>query len=935
MEQPAATGAGPGKHPGSPSYGAPGSLAPPGHCLDWQRIGALLAADDAGKQSLRAILRDAEKTLASHFLAGAAAGVLVAERARLVDAIIRRAWAGTVGQQLPGTVLAAVGGYGRGELHPHSDVDLLILLPDIADRDPRAPVAAFLALLWDLGLEVGHSTRTVADCLAESSRDPGTATALMEARWLLGPNGLFSRMMSACAPPRAWPAASFFAAKLEEQQRRHARYGDTAYSLEPDIKDGPGGLRDINMILWVAARHFGTADPEILVSRGFLTSGQLQTLRDGREFLWRLRTALHLLAGRREDRLLFDHQARIAELFGHVDNTHMLAVEQLMQHYYRTVMELSRLNEMLLQLFEEEILLDRNAPPQRLNARFQMKNGFLQVVHDRVFADQPSAMLELFLVLQKNPQLRGVSATTVDLLQRNLQLINDGFRQDRRNHRLFLRILRASKGVVHGLRRMNLYGVLGRYIPAFGRIVGRMQYDLFHAYTVDAHTLFVVNRLRRFALGQHDDGFPRCSEIMRGLPAPELLYLAGLFHDIAKGRGGDHSELGAIDAEAFCLLHGLSRYEARLVAWLVRHHLALSATAQRQDITDPAVIARFAALVGDEMHLDCLYLLTVADVRATHPRLWNSWKAQLFEELYLATRHALRRGLEHPIDKEELLAGRQKAARRLLASTGVGSRDIENIWSQLSEEYFLRFQPGTIAWHTRELARAADGRLLVAIHDSRASAATEILIHATDQRHTFALATAALDSLGFTIVEARIIALGAGRSLSTYVVLEQAGARPVDPADHEQLRHRLRQLFSEGRGAQQRKNRRSSRQARMFSTPTLVGFSTDERNQRTVMELVAADRPGLLSTVGEILRAQDVLIQAAKIVTLGERAEDTFFITDHQRRPLPAAFCHRLRKTLLSTLDRPTEDSRRTAAGQQPQRPAPDRLPTKELLRSE
>ena len=408
------------------------------------------------------------------------------------------------------------------------------------------PVSAFLALLWDIGLQVGHSTRTVDECRDESRRDLTTVTTLMEARWLLGPEELFHRMEEACAPPDVWPARSFFEAKLKEQQARHGRYDDTAYNLEPNIKGSPGGLRDIQMILWVARRHFGTGDLEALVAHKFMTPAQLRVLRQGRDFLWRVRFALHVLTGRKEDRLLFDYQSRIAKLFGYQDATYMLAVEQLMQRYYRTVMDLSRLNEMLLQLFQEAILMNPDVEPEPLNERFQVKNGFLQIVGR--FCLRAAALRNPGAV----PPAPAASAAEgrerrrrSTLLQRSLYLIDDEFRQDPRNHRLFLQILRAPAGVTHELRRMNLYGVLGRYVPPFGRIVGRMQYDLFHAYTVDAHTLFVVSNLRRFALSRYDHEFPRCSEIMQGLPAPEIAYLAGMFHDIAKGRGGDHSELGA------------------------------------------------------------------------------------------------------------------------------------------------------------------------------------------------------------------------------------------------------------------------------------------------------------------------------------------------------------------------------------------------------
>jgi [protein-PII] uridylyltransferase len=880
-------------------------LAPGGDSIDWARIEAHIGGGSEPVSQLREALKGGNAALVHRFLQGETAATLVRDQAELVDRVIRAAWARTCGPQLHDAVLAAVGGYGRSELHPYSDVDLLILLPNRRKQDVKEPVSVFLTLLWDIGLQVGHSTRTVDDCRLECRRDLTTVTTLMEARHLLGPQDLFRKMTEAVAPPEIWPPRSFFEAKLKEQQDRHRRYDDTAYNLEPNIKGSPGGLRDIQMIVWVAHRHFGTGDLETLIAHRFLTPGQLRVLRQGREFLWRVRFALHVLTGRKEDRLLFDYQMRIARLFGYQDATYMLAVEQLMQRYYRTVMDLSRLNEMLLQLFQEAILMNPNVEAQPLNERFQVKNGFLQVVEDDVFERQPSAILEVFLLLQQHPEIRGVSATTVDLLQRSLPLIDDEFRQDPRNHRLFLQILRAPEGVTHELRRMNLYGVLGRYVPAFGRIVGRMQYDLFHAYTVDAHTLFVVSNLRRFALSRYDHEFPRCSEIMQALKTPEIAYLAGLFHDIAKGRGGDHSELGAVDAEAFCLEHGLSRYEARLCAWLVRNHLILSLTAQRRDIADPAVIREFAARVGDETHLDYLYLLTVADVRATNPKLWNSWKAQLFEELYGLTKRALRRGIEDPIDKDELIEERQSGARALLNTAGIDPAVVDHVWSTLNDDYFLRSRAEAIAWHTRLLTvfKPATDRIIVDVHDEAGSGGTEIFLYTPQAQLTFALATAALDELGLTIADARIIQLDNGYSLSTYVVLEQSGERISDPARHEQIRRSLDRALSRSDAEPTRVTRRAPRQVRMFSIPTLVAFATDEKNNQTVMELVAGDRPGLLCEVGKVLRDRQVAIHTAKIVTLGERAEDVFYLTDRAGQPLPPAFCEELKSALVAALD--------------------------------
>ncbi|MEO0997375.1 MAG: [protein-PII] uridylyltransferase, partial [Pseudomonadota bacterium] len=628
---------------------------------------------------LRGAIAAADDNLYQRFRAGAPVGELVRARAAVVDALLLSQWHEQPQTAGNGAALVAAGGFGRGELHPKSDVDIMVLLPD--EAPPPDWLSDFLTALWDSGLEIGHSVRTVADCEREARDDITVTTTLMEARLLAGPEGLFEAMQNSIGPARLWNSRAFFKAKVAEQSTRHRRYDDTAYKLEPNVKGSPGGLRDIQMIGWVANRHFGSRSLKDLVAHEFLTEGQLRLLIDGRDYLWRIRFALHMLTGRAEDRLLFDHQKQLAQILGYEDARYTLAVEQMMQRYYRTVMNLSRLNEILLQLFEEAILLDSNAEPVVVNERFKLRNGFLQTRGDDVFRRHPSALLEVFLLLQQNPDIRGVSAWTVGLIKRSLDLIDDEFRQSPRNHRLFLKILEAPEGVTHELRRMNRYGVLGLYIPAFGRIVGRMQFDLFHAYTVDEHTLFVVSNLRRFALTRFDDELPHCSAVMRRIDKPLLAYLSGLFHDIAKGRGGDHSKLGATDARSFCLEHGLDEADADLVAWLVRHHLLLSMTAQKKDLSDPAVIRKFAAVVGDQRRLDYLYVLTVADVRGTNPRLWNSWKASLFQELYGRTRDALVRGVENTPESEELIAEGRAEARAILESDrALDAAAIERVW---------------------------------------------------------------------------------------------------------------------------------------------------------------------------------------------------------------------------------------------------------------
>jgi len=875
--------------------------------LNWKQIDASVSDPAAALTQLRHVYSCSTTALTQLFLNGAEASQLVRDRARLVDSIIRAAWKREAAAALPQAALVAVGGYGRGELHPHSDVDLLVLLDEPSSTIAADAIARLLALLWDIGLEVGHSTRTLDDCRNTCREDLSSVTTLMESRWLSGPAEPVAEMQAAVGPANMWPTRSYFEAKLKEQQARHARYEDTAYKLEPNVKGSPGGLRDIQTIVWVARRHFGSRDLRALLARGFLTEAQLRLLEDGRDFLWRVRFALHTLAGRREDRLLFDQQIRIAKLFGYRDGNYVLAVEQFMQRYYRTVKEISRLNEMLLQQFQELILMNPDAPRISINERFQTRNGFLVLSDNGVFRRSPSSILEAFLLLQQNPEVKAMGASLITAIKRDLHLIDDGFRQDPRNQELFMQILRAPAGVTHELRRMNLYGVLGAYIPAFGRIVGRMQYDLFHVYTVDEHTLFVVSNLRRFALARFNHEFPLCSEIMQSLPSPEIAYLAGLFHDIAKGRGGDHSELGAVDAEAFCLEHGMSRYDSRLVAWLVRNHLLLSLTAQKKDLGDPDVIREFADTVGDETHLDYLYALTVADVRATNPKLWNSWRAQLFQELHRLTRQALRRGLENPVDRRELLEQRQSEARALLHQEQLSDTRIEQAWRQLSEDYFLRCRPEEIAAHSKLLAdpRSAEEVVLVDLREQFRGGGTAVFVFSPQRLFTFATATAVMDELGFTIADARIIQLPRDRSLSTFVLLEADGTPISDEGRLRQLRSRLIAALERGPDDLPSVTRRAPRQVRMFSTDTLVSFGLDERNGRTVIEIVTGDRPGLLSEIGKTLREHRVSIETAKVMTVGERAEDVFYVLDADGGPLDQNACEQLSAALMTQLRQP------------------------------
>jgi [protein-PII] uridylyltransferase len=847
-----------------------------------------LAANDPPLPLFRQFLTQSHVTLKEKFEHGVSAPVLIRAHSWLIDQLLIRVWQRQMAEDAGRAALVAVGGYGRRELMPGSDIDLLVLLPDTAHELLTPRLEALLVFLWDVGLEVGHSVRTVRDCVEQSLADVTVVTNLMEARLLTGNGVLFASMQESISPARIWNSRDFFETKRREQRNRYRKYHDTAYKLEPNVKESPGGLRDIQMIAWVANRHFGTTSLEDLVTHGFLTQAEYDVLVEGRNLLWEIRFALHILTGRGEDRLLFDYQRTIAEQFGYHDQENQLGVEEFMKQYYRTVMDLSRLNEMLLQLFQEQILFaDQSAEIVPLNKRFQARNGFIEITNARVFVNYPFALLEIFLLLEQKPKLKGIRADTIRAIRAHRHLINDQFRKDLRSRSLFMEILRQPYGVTQALRRMNVYGVLAAYLPEFGRIVGLMQYDLFHIYTVDEHILFVVRNLRRFMVPRYATEFPLCSHIIATLPKPELLFLAGLFHDIAKGRKGDHSELGGADAREFCVRHHLSAYDTDLLEWLVARHLIMSATAQREDISDPAVVNRFARTVGDSVRLDYLYLLTVADIRATNPELWTTWKDALLKQLYYNTRRALQRGLQDPLERTEHIQQVQNEARQLLARITVDASRLNAVWDMLGEEYFLRHTPGQVAWHTQLIVDTDGGDdCIVAIHPSTERGSTEIFIYAEVMDELFTLITAVLDQLALNVVDAGIITTTDGHVLNTFHVLETAGQPVGNDLRAEEIRVALVEEITSGDRREWHVSRRMPRRNRHFPIKTHIAFKPDELDHRTVMELITPDHPGLLSQLGRAFTECGIRLLNAKIATLGSRAEDIFYITDRNNRPL-------------------------------------------------
>ncbi len=849
-----------------------------------------LAETDNPLALFRAALSAGRKTLERRFFDNSGATSLVAAHASLTDQLIVRAWKRHL-PLLPGNIpvaLVAVGGYGRGELHPASDIDLMVLLEKNDPDKTRVFIETLVRFFWDMGLEVGHSVRTLKDCVRESKNDITVATNIMESRLLAGDDALYQKMRRLTHASKIWPSRKFFAEKRKEQIARHHRFEDTAYNLEPNVKEGPGGLRDIQMISWVTQRHFDASSLHDLVGHGFLSEEEYRALLRGRSFLWHVRAGLHYLAGRREDRLLFDHQRALAKHFGYVDKPGFLAVEQFMKRYYRTIKELSLLNEILLQHFEEVILAPRGRKKiQPINRRYQSHLGFLEVTHPRVFERASYAMLELFLVMQQHPEIKGVRAGTIRLIRANLHRIDAEFRKDLACRSLFMEILRQPHGITHELRRMNAYGVLGAYLPAFGRIVGQMQHDLFHVYTVDAHSLMVLRNLRRFTVPEFRHEFPLASEIIQKVVKPERLYLGALFHDIAKGRGGDHSELGEKEAEAFCRLHNLSEYDTRFIGWLVRHHLLMSNTAQREDISDPEVVLRFAQTVGDREHLDNLYLLTVADMRGTSPTVWNAWKGRLLSQLHSATTRLLRRGLAEPIDLEAHVADLRKSALERLRPTGLPEEQVSRFWRDLDAEYFLRHDAESLAWHAQVIAGAhATDLPLVATRYSPELGGSEFLIYTPDRDDLFVIMTAGFDRLNLSIVDARIHTLRNGFALDTFVVLDHSGQPVSDPRALTHLQKTMHEQLLNPQPGRDPHSAHLPRQLKHFPIETRVAFSPSTKGQLTIMEVTAQDRPGLLYQVALALKACHVNLVTAKVATYGERAEDIFFVNSRERQPL-------------------------------------------------
>ncbi|MCX7897916.1 MAG: [protein-PII] uridylyltransferase [Rhodocyclaceae bacterium] len=790
--------------------------------------------------------------------------------AQLVDEVLVSLWHSL--EPNPSASLLAVGGYGRGELFPSSDVDLLILTPTTAAAQAcEDKLSALIGLCWDCGLAIGHSVRTIDACLEESQRDITVATALLEARYLAGSRTLAQAFFGAYQA--SLDPFAFFTAKRLEQEGRHSRYNDSAFNLEPNCKEAPGGLRDLHVLRWIARAAGWGNGWSALARRGIVSRQEARELRHCEDFLARLRIALHLVAQRREDRLLFDYQETIARFLGIEASLHQRAAERLMRRYYRNAKRITQLNTLLMLDFAARLEAAPSHEPVPLDEDFQIERDLLDLRTPDLFQQRPSAILKSFSLLSAHPELKGMTPRTLRALWHARHLIDANFRRDPANQRNFLALFSAPRGLTHQLRRMNQFDLLGAYLPAFARIVGQLQHDLFHIYTVDQHILQVVRNLRRLALPEFAHEFPFCSRLMAAQPKPWRIYLAALFHDIAKGRGGDHSQLGARDVRRFCRLHAIEKEDAEFIAFLVAHHLTMSRVAQHEDLGDPAVIRRFARLVETNERLSALYLLTVCDIRGTSPKVWNAWKAKLLEDLYRVTARVL---AGEDVEKLAGIEARQEEARRLLRLKGLRPGVEAAFWRQLDTGYFMRHDSEKIAWHTQTLYhRPAPERPVVRARLNPAGAGLQVMIYTHDQPELFARLCGFFARLGYTIVDAKIHTTKHGYALDSFSLLE---AEPMAPyrdmigfIEHELAAELIQQPPLSPPPA-----RRLSRQARCQPFTPEVSFRPDESGRYYILSLGAIDRAGLLYDVARLLSRFGVEVHAAKISTLGERVEDTF-----------------------------------------------------------
>lgn len=829
---------------------------------------------------------------------------LVHDRALFIDALLRHAWRLLELDRQKDLALVAVGGYGRGQLQPYSDVDLLVLSNATLNSELKDKISQFITFLWDIKLDIGQSVRTVKETFKLAKEDTTIATNLVESRLLIGSSNTFEALQAKITGRGYWSSKDFFLAKYQEQKDRHGKFNDTSYNLEPNVKENPGCLRDIQSIGWVAKQHFNVWNGRELVEHGYFTESEWAELIECRSELWRIRFALHLVSGRSENRLLFDYQTDVAAKLGYGDSN-KASVEKMMKTFFRIVRRVSELNEMLLHHFRQDILEMKVKELVPINEDFELADGLISARHDNVF-NSPEAILQFLLIVADTPQCNGLTSGCLRNLRNARRIFHqEYFCQRPACRKLFIELLRHPEFFGLGWDIMHKHGILQSYLPQWDQIVGMMQFDLFHAYTVDEHTHRLVKNVYSFHSPDNAD-FPRCKRIVRDLDKPELLYIAAIFHDIGKGRNGDHSVLGAVDVREFCQTHEIDGKDADLIGWLVENHLLMSVVAQRRDIYDPEIISEFAAAVKSHNHLNHLYVLTLADIRATNNNLWNDWKASLLRELYLLTQKALDNGLQCGITLLERVNTNQIEARNLLNKQGVNAKQIDQFWHRLNNDYFARFSPAQLAWHASEVAKAESNEnpeLTIALSDETAKAGTELLVYGKNRPALFAQIASVLDSRNCSIHDAQITITEDGYVFDSFILLEQDGTRISSPSRLKSLRDAIISQL-EKPGQEHSNKRKMSRRMKQLDVKTKVRYY-QSGNDATMMELEALDAPGLLAKVGHLFVELDLVLHMAKISTIGERAEDLFIISSQGENALSTEQKVVLKNRLTQLLDQP------------------------------
>ncbi|USD65896.1 bifunctional uridylyltransferase/uridylyl-removing protein GlnD [Vibrio sp. SCSIO 43136] len=849
-------------------------------------------------ESLRELLAKFTDYQKEEFLQHHPVTDLVLGRSEYMDLLLTRLWQHYQFTQPTGITLVAVGGYGRGELHPLSDIDILILSKQPLCKADEEKVSEFITLLWDLRLEVGHSVRTIDECFEVGQQDLTVATNLQEARFICGDKAHYDTLLERIHSETFWPSIEFFKAKVDEQKTRHARYHDTTYNLEPDLKSSPGGLRDIHTLSWIARRHFGATSLFEMSRHGFLTDAEYRELQECQDFLWRVRFALHMELKRYDNRITFAHQLQVANHLGFVGEGNK-PIEMMMKEFYRTLRRVAELNKMLIKLFDHAIVPHEEVVvTQIIDDDFQRCGPFIEARKPALFQARPETILDMFLHIANDSTIESVAPATLRQLRTARRRLNKFLHTIPEARDKFMELVRHPNALLRAFPLMHKLGVMAAYLPQWSQIVGQMQFDLFHVYTVDEHSMRLLKHIHGFSYAKNRDKHPICCEVYPRIQKKELLILAAIFHDIGKGRGGDHSEIGEVEAYDFCIEHGLSKPEAKLVSWLVRHHLLMSVTAQRRDIYDPDVVTEFAKKVRDEEYLEYLVCLTVADICATNPELWNSWKRTLLAELFHSTQRALRRGLENPVDVRDRIRHNQQMAMAQLRKQGFVDRDIERLWQRFKADYFLRHTHQQIAWHCEHiLNQESPEQPLVLVSKRATRGGTEVFIYSKEFPSLFATVVAELDRRNFNVHDAQIMTSKDGFVLDTFMVLDQNG----DPI--EEMRHRnvIKHLLSvlEGGKSTTIKVRRTPNKLRHFNVRTRVDFIPTRTKKRTLMEFVALDTPGLLAKVGATFAKLKINLHAAKITTIGERAEDLFILTSPDGGPLSAQEQEILRDQLV------------------------------------